>query len=214
MSSTLAFDNDTALQHYYKLHAGIYDATRWSFLFGRQHIVDLAAGIATPRRILEVGCGTGRNIEALCRRFPEAHITGIDLSASMLEQASSKLKPYGSRVRLIQRAYDHPVHEPDAMFDMVLCSYSLSMFNPGWEQAIASAHEDLQPGGLMALVDFHDSPAPAFRKWMGVNHVRMEGQLQPVLRDTFPPVIDRLKPAYAGLWRYHLFVGRKASLHS
>ncbi len=209
MNSVLTLDNDAVLQRYYKLHARIYDATRWSFLFGRQSIVDLAAGIATPRRILEVGCGTGRNIGALCRRFPEAHVTGIDLSASMLEQATSKLKQFPGRVRLVQRAYDHPVHEPEAQFDLVLCSYSLSMFNPGWEQAIACAKEDLRPGGLMALVDFHNSPAPAFRKWMGVNHVRMEGQLQPVLRNTFQPVIDRLKPAYAGLWRYHLFVGRK-----
>ena len=202
--------SQTALQQYYKLHAGIYDATRWSFLFGRQRIIDLAAGIAAPRRILEIGCGTGRNIEALCRRFPEASITGVDLSAPMLDQAWTKLKPHTGRVRLIQLAYDHPVHEPDGMFDLVLSSYSLSMFNPGWEQAIACAHEDLRPGGLMALVDFHDSRVPAFRKWMGVNHVRMEGQLQPLLRGTFQPVVDRLSPAYAGLWRYHLFVGRKA----
>ena len=195
--NTIACDNNdtvsqAALQQYYKLHAGIYDATRWSFLFGRQRILNLVAGVAAPKRILEVGCGTGRNIAALCRQFPEASITGIDLSASMLEQA-----------------YDRPVHPLGEPFDLVLCSYSLSMFNPGWEQAVACAARDLRPGGLMALVDFHDSPATAFRRWMGVNHVRMEGQLQPLLRSTFQPVIDRLKPAYAGLWRYHLFVGQK-----
>ena len=212
--NTIACDNNdsvsqAALQQYYKLHAGIYDATRWSFLFGRQRILDLVAGVAAPKRILEVGCGTGRNIAALCRQFPEASITGIDLSASMLEQASSKLREHTGRVRLIQAAYDRPVHPQGEPFDLVLCSYSLSMFNPGWEQAVECAAQDLRPGGLMALVDFHDSPATAFRKWMGVNHVRMEGQLQPLLRTTFQPVIDRLKPAYAGLWRYHLFVGQK-----
>ncbi len=213
MSSTLACNDETvsqtALQRYYQLHARIYDATRWSFLFGRQQIVNLAAGIATPRNILEVGCGTGRNLQALCRKFPEARITGVDLSSSMLEQATAKLKPFGDRVRLIQAAYDHPLHEGHEKFDLVLCSYSLSMFNPGWEQAIDCASQDLAPGGLMALVDFHDSAFPIFSKWMGVNHVRMEGQLQPRLRSTFQPVIDRVKRAYGGVWRYHLFVGQK-----
>ena len=211
-SPTIACDDavsQAALQRYYKLHASIYDATRWSFLFGRQQIIDLVAGIAAPRRILEVGCGTGRNMDALCRKFPEATVTGIDLSSSMLDQAWVKLKPHAGRVRLIQEAYDHPVHERDEKYDLVLCSYSLSMFNPGWERAIECAHQDLKVGGVMALVDFHHSSIPAFRHWMGVNHVRMEGQLQPLLRSTFQPVVDRLKPAYAGIWRYHLFVGQK-----
>ena len=201
--------SQAALQRYYKLHAGIYDSTRWSFLFGRGKVLDLAAAVTTPARILEIGCGTGRNIEALCRRFPEAKITGVDLSSQMLDQAWSKLKSSIGRVRLIQAAYDRPIHEPDNKFDMVLCSYSLSMFNPGWEQAIQAASDDLATCGHMVLVDFHDSSVPAFRRWMGVNHVRMEGQLQPMLRSQFVPVVDRLRKAYGGLWRYHLFVGQK-----
>ena len=201
--------SQAALQRYYKLHAGIYDATRWSFLFGRDKVLTLAAAMAAPSRILEIGCGTGRNIETLCQRFPEARITGIDLSSQMLDQASARLKAFTGRVRLLQAAYDRPFHEPGHKFDMVLCSYSLSMFNPGWEQALQAAHDDLTPGGQMVLVDFHDSPAPAFRRWMGLNHVRMDGHLQPMLRRRFVPVVDRLKKAYGGLWRYHLFVGQK-----
>lgn len=197
------------LQRYYKLHAAFYDATRWSFLFGRQQIIELAAGVTKPKRILEIGCGTGRNLEALCRKFPDASVTGIDLSASMLEQAAVKIQPYSNRVRLIQAAYEQPLHNQDGKFDLVLCSYALSMFNPGWEDALRCASEDLNKGGIMALVDFHDTRFPWFQRWMGVNHVRMEGQLQPELRKAFQPVIDRVKPAYAGVWRYHLFVGQK-----
>ena len=37
----------------------------------------------------------------------------------------------------------------------------------------------------------------------------MDGHLQPMLRRRFVPVVDRLKKAYGGLWRYHLFVGQK-----
>src|SRR5258705_4591589 len=50
-----------AIDHrYYRWHAHFYDVTRWAFLFGRTALIRLAAGQLRPRRILEVGCGTGR----------------------------------------------------------------------------------------------------------------------------------------------------------
>ena len=68
--------------------------------------------------------------------------------------------------------------------DLVLCSYSLSMFNPGWEQAIERAIQDLKPGGHFAFVDFHDTRFRFFRWWMKVNHVRMEAHILPFLGKT------------------------------
>ena len=198
-----------AIESYYRLHARIYDATRWSFLFGRTAILeDIAAAIPAPAQILEVGCGTGRNLVRLAARFPTASITGVDLSGTMLEVARRKVARFGDRVELVHRAYDAPLREP-AAFDLVLFSYALSMFNPGFETAIAAAHADLASGGHIAVVDFHDTPLPAFARWMGVNHVRMDGQLHGPLRQRFTPVADRLHGAYGGVWRYLMFAGRK-----
>lgn len=195
------------IQGYYRLHAGIYDATRWSFLFGRTAIIRRAAAVVgAPARILEVGCGTGRNLIPLARRFPSSAVLGVDLSDSMLALARRKSAPWGTRIRLEARAYDRPV---SGGHDLVLCSYALSMFNPGFEVAIAAAHADLAPGGHFALVDFHATRFPWFARWMGVNHVRMDGQLRPLLRQHFAAVTDELRPAYGGLWDYLLFVGRK-----
>ena len=70
--------------------------------------------------------------------------------------------------------YDQPLSS-EAPFDLVVFSYALSMFNPGWEEALAAALGDLSPGGALAVVDFHDSPLPAFKRWMGLNHVRPGG---------------------------------------
>jgi len=203
--------NDAALLRYYRLHAGIYDATRWSFLFGREALLKTAAGITSPRRVLEIGCGTGRNLLSLCRLFPDAELTGVDLSGVMLDKAWQKLRPHQGRVKLIQQAYGEPLSAGEPMFDLVVCSYALSMFNPGWDSAIDAAALDVVPGGHFALVDFHDSAVPAFSKWMGVNHVRMEGHLRPRLQEVFDPVVDRVNAAYGGLWRYHTFVGRKTA---
>jgi S-adenosylmethionine-diacylgycerolhomoserine-N-methlytransferase len=196
------------LESYYRLHSRIYDATRWSFLFGRTAILQEAARVARPKRILEVGCGTGKNLVNLCRLFPEATVIGVDLSETMLAVARRKTAALGPRVRLLHGAYG-PAFQDDRPCDLILFSYALSMFNPGFAEAIATAQRDLAPGGCIAVVDFHDTRLPLFERWMGVNHVRMNGQLQPLLAAQFQAFTDRVQTAYGGVWRYLLFVGRK-----
>jgi len=198
------------LERYYRLHSHIYDATRWSFLFGRTAILGEAAKVAQPQRILEVGCGTGKNLVNLCRLFPQAAITGVDLSETMLAVARRKTAALGPRVRLLHGAYS-PAFQDDRPCDLILFSYALSMFNPGFAEAIATAQRDLAPGGHIAVVDFHDTRLRLFERWMGVNHVRMNGQLQPLLAAQFQTCTARVQPAYGGAWRYLLFVGRKTA---
>jgi S-adenosylmethionine-diacylgycerolhomoserine-N-methlytransferase len=200
----------TSIEGYYRWHARIYDATRWSFLFGRTAILREVARVATPKRILEVGCGTGKNLVTLGRIFPQAQITGIDLSETMLDVARRKAARFGERIQLVQGAYGTAQIGNDVPPDLILFSYALSMFNPGFETAIATAHRDLAAGGHVAVVDFHDTRLPLFERWMGVNHVRMNGQLRPLLRDRFDVRMDRVEAAYGGVWSYLIFVGRKA----
>lgn len=201
----MATSSESALQGYYALHAKIYDATRWSFLFGRERILQRVAAINTPKRILEVGCGTGRNLLSLRRKFPLADITGVDLSSDMLQVAQEKVRS----VTLLQQSYDKPV---SGDFDLVLCSYALTMFNPGWDIAIEAAAQDLCEGGLISVVDFSHTQSGMFRRWMGVNHVRMENHLWPLLSSRFNALEDSRHAAYAGLWHYGMFVGRKKHL--
>ena len=205
--STDAASGGTALERYYQFHSRIYDATRWSFLFGREEILRRLAVITKPNRILEVGCGTGRNLPGLRRRFPAAQLTGVDLSEQMLALAAQKLRD--DKVTLLRRSYSAPVHAHGSGFDLVLFSYALSMFNPGWEQAIDAAWDDLEEGGLIAVVDFSHTSFTWFRRWMGVNHVRMEGHLWPYLAKKFTPLLDEQFSAYGGVWSYGIFIGRK-----
>lgn len=199
----------TALERYYQFHSRIYDATRWSFLFGREGVLMRAACVTKPLCILEVGCGTGRNLPGLRRRFPQARITGVDLSEQMLAIAAKKVRD--DKTTLLRRSYSAPVHEDGKPYDLVLFSYALSMFNPGWEQAIDAAWNDLAEGGCIAVVDFSDSCFSWFRNWMGVNHVRMEGHLWPYLGQKFAPLLDERFAAYGGVWNYGIFIGRKQS---
>jgi S-adenosylmethionine-diacylgycerolhomoserine-N-methlytransferase len=196
-----------AIERYYRFHSRIYDATRWSFLFGRQALIDHLRDTLAPANILEVGAGTGRNLRALCTAFPDAQVAGVDVSQDMLRVARRNLGPLASRVELLHRSYDGPVGRRP--FDLVVFSYSLSMINPGWVSALEAARADLAPGGHIAVVDFHDSALSWFKRWMAVNHVRMQGHLLPNLEDRFETCHRRIRGAYLGVWNYLTFVGRK-----
>ncbi len=198
------------LEEYYRLHAGIYDMTRWSFLFGRNTIIDLLAERSSPARILEVGCGTGKNLLHLAKRFPEAETIGLDLSPDMLNKAQKKTRSSAGRINLVREPYNRPL-EPGT-FDIVIFSYSLSMMHHEWQTAIESAAIDLIPEGLIAVVDFHDTSAPIFRSWMHINHVRMEGHLLPGLKHLFAPEHSRIRSGYAGIWHYLTFIGKQKTL--
>lgn len=198
--------NDENLARYYQLHSQFYDATRWSFLFGRNQLVQSIGQFSQPREILEVGCGTGHNIIRLAQKFPNARITGLDLSDDMLAIARKKTAHYANRVELRKTAQ---VGSDQHLFDVVVFSYSLSMMNPGWESVLRQALTDLKPGGLLCAVDFHQSAWPFFQSHMATNHVKMEAHLLPFLTNHLESKLNEVRSAYWGLWHYFLFVGRK-----
>jgi S-adenosylmethionine-diacylgycerolhomoserine-N-methlytransferase len=140
-------------------------------------------------------------------RWPETKITGIDMSAEMLEKARKK-HPNNSNIQFLQSTYASGLLDEKKQPDVILFSYALTMFNPGWEEAIQSAVEDLAPSGYIAVVDFHDSSSGSFKNWMQKNHVKMEGHLLPVLESNFETAHLETKPAY-GIWNYLLYVGQK-----
>jgi S-adenosylmethionine-diacylgycerolhomoserine-N-methlytransferase len=81
-------------------------------------------------------------------------------------------------------------------------SYCLSMIDPGWRQAVDAALQDLQPGGLLAVVDFHDTRFAGFQRWMEINHVRMDGHLLPHLNGRCRPWRKPCGGLMAVCWRY------------
>lgn len=208
-----ASSSASPLHAYYKWHARIYDATRWSFLFGRGRLIAEAAAALGQRRreglqVVEVGCGTGRNLRQLARMFPAAELLGIDLCRPMLDRAGRGMSvDQVRRTTLVCAAYD-PESLAPASADLIVFSYSLSMFNPGFEAALDAARLHLAPGGLLAVVDFRRTPFAWFGSWMGVNHVRMDDHLLPALAARFATVSRTSRPAYGGLWEAFRYLGR------
>lgn len=194
------------VQHYYRFHAPFYDVTRWSFLFGRDSILNMIPDLPLQPRILEIGCGTGRNIERLQYRFPDARMTGIDLSPEMLNKAKKRLHK-STQVKLKLGRYQAGSFNSDS-FDLILLSYSLTMAGPQTDIFVQLIQKDLKPGGTIAVVDFDRSSFSWFRRWMEINHVNFGGHLLPLLQKHFHPVEIKINKAYLGVWTYFQFVGR------
>lgn len=204
--------NNTSHQHqveyYYRFHAPIYDATRWSFLFGRSSIINSLPDLSANPRILEIGCGTGRNILRLKNRFPDANITGIDLSEKMLSVARSKTRN-NHNIFLKQHSYASEALQL-AHFDAILLSYSLTMIGEDYKRIFQHLQSDLKTDGYIAIVDFYTTPFSLFRRWMRMNHVDFSGLSFSLLDRHFKPIKKETHPAYFGLWDYYEFVGQKA----
>lgn len=197
------------VESYYRLHARFYDTTRWAFLFGRNDLLRQIRKRVAPRRVLEVGCGTGTNLRTLAGFYPAANLTGVDLSATMLAKAETKLSPWSDRVRLLLGRFPEVPPGDEEPFDLILFSYSLSMINPGWKEAIAGASSRLRAGGSLAVVDFHDSPFAGFHRWMELNHVRLGGHLLEELRRAAGKNDYRINNAFLGIWRYFTFLSQE-----
>ncbi|WP_353484700.1 methyltransferase domain-containing protein [Haliscomenobacter sp.] len=203
-------EQNSTMQRYYKLQSKIYDATRWSFLFGRNQIIrEIPLDPQGSWNILEVGCGTGYNLINLAKRFPNAKLTGLDVSTDMVELSKKNTLAFGERVNVLEQPYTLGDTAWNGQLDLVLFSYSLTMINPQWKDLILQAKADLKPGGYVAVTDFHDSRNLWFKKHMANNHVRMDSHLTPLLIQEFTPVVNLVKLAYLGVWEYMVFVGRK-----
>lgn len=146
----------------YRSQRHIYDLTRKYYLLGRDALI---AGIAPPPggMVLEVGCGTGRNLIAAARAFPNARYFGIDISTAMLETARAKVAAAGlsHRIELAQgdaTGFDSKALFGVGQFDRVFQSYTLSMI-PDWQGALGEAAGKLAPGGRLDIVDFGQQEA-------------------------------------------------------
>lgn len=196
------------VEHYYQLHAPIYDLTRWSFLFGRESLLDIIPDLPSQPTILEIGCGTGKNIQRMEYHFPDAKIIGLDLSPEMLDKADQRLQR-SKQVELKLERYNADSFDYNS-FDLILLSYSLTMFGDQTDMIFNPILEDLKPNGYIAVVDFNTSPFNWFRRWMEFNHVNFSGHLLPLLRKYFHPADIKIKKAYLGLWTYFQFVGKQS----
>jgi S-adenosylmethionine-diacylgycerolhomoserine-N-methlytransferase len=161
----------------YRHQRHIYDATRKFYLIGRDGLI---ADLDPPAggKVLEIGCGTGRNLKRAAELYPTIRAYGIDVSSEMLATARGTIERHGLASRVAIAQADATRLDPGALFgvgafDRIFISYALSMI-PAWKEALACASAHLAPGGALHIVDFGDQaglPGPfraALARWLAL----------------------------------------------
>jgi S-adenosylmethionine-diacylgycerolhomoserine-N-methlytransferase len=170
----------------YRYQRYIYDFTRKYYLLGRDRLIrELAPKPAA--RVVEIGCGTARNLILIARRYPDVRLFGLDASAEMLRTAKAAVERAGleDRIKLVQAYAEHlepGLFGENTAFDDVVFSYSLSMI-PDWKQALRAAGKALSADGRIHVVDFGDLKGLGLiaegllRRWLGLFHVAPREEL-------------------------------------
>ena len=159
--ATAALDADS-VRAAYRRWAGIYDT-----VFGGIFVVTRRRAVALVNRlpgrdVLEVGVGTGL---ALPYYAPDKRITGIDLSAEMLDVARRRVAEQGLHTIAALREMDAEATDfPDASFDTAVAMFVASVV-PHPRQLLAEMRRVVRPGGNILFVN-HFAAAKGPRWWI------------------------------------------------
>ena len=121
-------------------------------------LIDGIDGLREDARILDLACGTGAVAAAWRRRFPKAHITGVDASDGMLEVARRRCPD----VEFSRGDMDSVLASvPDASLDAVSCAWAIGYADP--RRIAREAFRALRPGGVFAVVENRRDTWPQVR---------------------------------------------------
>jgi S-adenosylmethionine-diacylgycerolhomoserine-N-methlytransferase len=176
------------MDNVYRRH--FYDLTRKYYLPGRDRLVR-QLNSKPGERVIEIGCGTARNLIRIAETYPGTTLFGLDASAEMLRTANEAV----SRAHLSDRIeLKHALAEEltpnlfgsEQKFDHAIFSYSLSMI-PDWRAAIRAAAKAVRSDGFIHVVDFGDLrslwplASTALRAWLRLFHVAPRDELLTLL---------------------------------
>lgn len=206
-------DHAALMDGVYASQKYIYDLTRKYYLLGRDRLIE---DLAPPPggTVLELGCGTGRNMLVAARRWPEECFVGLDISEEMLgvARAGIERRGLGDRITVTHGDATNPQLShllPDGGFDRVFLSFCLSMI-PDWKAVIVASINLLAEHGELHIVDF--GPGAGLPRWFNKMLRAWLAKFHVEIREDLPEVAGRYhghngitvasKPLYRGYSTY------------
>jgi S-adenosylmethionine-diacylgycerolhomoserine-N-methlytransferase len=195
----------------YRNQRYFYDLTRKYYLLGRDKLI-AEMKVKADENVLEIGCGTARNLKILAQKYPQTNFFGLDASQEMLKTAHEKisdLKNIKLKVALADDFNYKQTFDLASQFDSIFFSYSISMI-PTWRESIANALVNLKSGKSFYIVDFYDlKDLPVwFQKilqaWLKQFHVQFWNNLIPQLKTMETEGLGKLK--ITPLYRRYSFI--------
>jgi ubiquinone/menaquinone biosynthesis C-methylase UbiE len=120
-------------------------------LWVRQGLIDRIR--CQPRRVLDLGCGTGSTTRLLKQKFPNAEVIGIDLSPYMLAVADDKARQAGLAIQF-QQCKAEQLPFADSSFDLVTASLLFHEMPPAIScKVLDECFRLLRAGGEVLILD-------------------------------------------------------------
>jgi len=128
---------------------------------GEEYVKKLTARGFTTGKILDSGCGAGITDVVLAQHFPGCEVTGIDLSAPLLEMARSSASEAKVSERVTFQSGDvQQIAYADNCFDVALNINMMHLVdNP--LHMLNEIERVLSPGGFLFIADLR-------RSWLGI----------------------------------------------
>jgi len=141
-------------QQYDKVLSENYDKGSPAFVYNWKRLAFEAAGLKPGDSVVVFCCGTGRDFPLLIEHIGESgHITGLDFSAGMLEQAQRMVDSNKwHNVTLLQTDVVEMQHL-GKHFDAAVCTLGMSTI-PNAERAYENMKLHLEKGGKMIIGDY------------------------------------------------------------
>ncbi|MFN7024361.1 MAG: class I SAM-dependent methyltransferase [Pseudorhizobium sp.] len=216
VDASMESEHGERMDRMYRYQRHIYDLTRKYYLLGRDRTIE---GLQVPSQgsLLEIGCGTGRNLRKAHRLYPTARLYGLDISEEMLISARRHFDGRAKRPVLVcadATRFTTELFSTDG-FDRVMISYALSMI-PDWECALDAALGVLSPGGSLHIVDFGQQEhlprwfREALQRWLQRFHVTPRARLQEALEDRLGQAdADMIFQEIGGGYAWHAIVRKR-----
>lgn len=111
---------------------------------------------AAPEKIMEIGCGGGRNAAELLKKYPAASVTAVDYSPLSVEQAAAYNKDAIVKGRcVVQQGDVSSLDFDDGSFDLAT-AFETIYFWPGLGKCFTEVYRILKPGGCFMIVNESD----------------------------------------------------------
>lgn len=156
------FHTDDVISAYRRIAPYYYWVFGWAFEPGRKHM-GRQVGSLQPRRLLEIGVGTGM----MLHRYPQnCEVHGIDMSEEMLHQASVRASALEQHNIQLKRMNAEALEYPDNHFDCVTLPHVLSV-TPDASRLISESRRVCRPDGHIIILNYFSDKGPwRALKWL------------------------------------------------
>jgi ubiquinone/menaquinone biosynthesis C-methylase UbiE len=120
--------------------------------------------------VFEFGCGTGHFAQELINEYlpPDAIYSGTDISSTMIQLATERLKSFGPRAMVTLASTDVDIPVGDNSIDRFVSTYVFDLLpHASMKKVLDEAHRTLRTDGLLCLVSITSGTTPISRFVMG-----------------------------------------------